>query len=137
VFKETDKSFIHPNLTQNFDITMINAEKGSATNNPILSTHFKSEFALANGNIFLSGSGELISIIDNDFSNANDFKNWLSSTDVIVYYAYVTPTNTLIEDTTLLEQLEESKLSYISQTNISQVNNDLPFNLDVKALRGE
>lgn len=119
------------------DTTMINAKKGSTTNNPILSTHFKSEFALANGNIFLSGAGDLISITDNDFSNANDFKNWLSSTNVTAYYAFANPTVTEITDTTLLEQLEESKLSYISQTNISQENNDLPFNLDVKALRGE
>jgi len=65
------------------------------------------------------------------------FKTWLSTHNTIVYYPLATPINTLIENTTLIEQLEESKLSYISQTNISQINNDLPFNLDVKALRGE
>ena len=70
-------------------------------------------------------------------STVADYKTWLSNNNVEVYFPLATPTNTEITDTTLLEQLEESKLSYISQTNISQENNDLPFILDVKALRGE
>lgn len=73
----------------------------------------------------------------NDFANVGAFKTWLSTHNTIVYYVLTTPTNTEITDTTLINQLEESKLSYISQTNISQENNDAPFILDVKALRGE
>ena len=84
-----------------------------------------------------NGNSHNINIKNNDISTINDFKTWLSTHNTIVYYILATPTNTEITDTTLLEQLEESKLSYISQTNISQENNDLPFNLDVKALRGE
>ena len=153
-YKDSDKWYLHKEIgkavfngseswtyalqsnVSRFDTTITNAMSGSATNNPILSTHFKSEYALTNGSIFLSGSGNTITIMDNDFSNTNDFKNWLSSTDVIVYYAYVTPTNTLIEDTTLIDQLEAIKnaISRNGQTNISQTNNDMPFVLDLSAL---
>ena len=118
-----------------FDVVKTNAMKGSATSNPILSTHFKSEFALTNGSIFLSSSSNLISIMDNDFSSANDFKVWLSSNNVIVYYAFTTPTYTEITDSTLLSQLEAIKLSYNEQTNISQTNTGKPFILDVTALK--
>ena len=120
-----------------FDTTITNAVKGSATNNPILSTHFKTEFALTNRRVFLSGSGNLISIIDNDFSNTNDFKNWLSSNNVTCYYGYTTPTYTEITDSTLLSQLEAlyNAKSKNSQTNITQENNDLPFILDTTALK--
>ena len=57
------------------------------------------------------------------------FKAWLSTHNTIVYYPLATPTYTLLNDT-LQEQLENIYnwvLSYKDQTNISQVNNDLPF----------
>lgn len=86
-----------------------------------------------------NGNSHNINIKNNDTSTLDDFKTWLSTHNTIVYYVLATPTNIPIEDTTLIEQLEELKLatSYESQTNISQDNNDLPFILDVKALRGE
>ena len=76
-----------------------------------------------------------IRINKNVVSDASALETWLSTHNTEVYYVLATPTNTPITDTTLINQLEESKLSYISQTNISQVNNDLPFNLVVKALK--
>ena len=44
--------------------------------------------------------------IKDDTYTLETFKTWLSSNNLIVYYVLATPTNTLIEDTTLLEQLE-------------------------------
>lgn len=120
-----------------FDTTIINAMSGSATNSPILSTHFKSEFALVNKRIFLSGYGNTIAIMDNDFSNTNDFKNWLSNNNVTCLYAYTTPTTTEITYQPLIDQLNllEKAMSKDGQTNISQVNNDLPFIISASALK--
>ena len=67
-------------------------------------------------------------------NNLTDFKTWLSTHNTTVYYVLATPTTTEITDTTLISQLEAIKKSYNTQTSISQVNNDLPFELDVVAL---
>jgi hypothetical protein len=53
---------------------------------------------------------------------------------VEIYIALATPTYTKITDELLTYQLEQIKYSYSSQTNITQTNADLPFNLDVVAL---
>lgn len=66
------------------------------------------------------------------------FKTWLSTNNTKVIYPLATPTYTKITDTNLINQLEAvyRANSYKDQTNISQTNNDLPFNLDVTALEG-
>ena len=70
-------------------------------------------------------------------TSLTDFKTWLSTHNTIVNYPLATPKNTEITDTTLITQLNnlEKALSYQGQTNISQTNNDLPFNLDTTAIR--
>ena len=67
----------------------------------------------------------------------NDFKNWLSTHNTIVYYVLATPVNELFNDT-IQDQLEDiynNMLSYEGQTNVSQVNEDLPFNINSTALK--
>ena len=53
-----------------------------------------------------------------------------------LYYALSTPTDTEIIDTTLINQLNalKSVISYDTQTNISQTNDDLPFIISASAL---
>lgn len=63
------------------------------------------------------------------------FKTWLSTHNTTVYYVLATPTYTKITDNTLLGQLEAIKKSYNEQTNVSQTSNDLPFILDITALK--
>jgi hypothetical protein len=65
------------------------------------------------------------------------FKTWLSTHNLSVYYPLATPTSTEIIDTTLINQLEELYIakSKENQTNISQVNNDLPFIISASALK--
>ena len=60
---------------------------------------------------------------------------WLSNNKPIIYYQLATPTYTKIEGT-LASQLEDvwRANTYDNQTNVSQVNNDLPFELYFKAL---
>jgi len=76
--------------------------------------------------------------IDNTTVNSlNDFKNWLSSHNTNLYYVLETPTNTEITYQPLIEQLNnlEKAMSCNGQTNISQVNNDLPFIISTSALK--
>ena len=82
-----------------------------------------------------SGITHRFVIKNTDYTQTNDFKNWLSTHNTIVYYVLVTPTYTEITDSTLLSQLNALAKSYTSQTNISQENNDLPFIINATALK--
>lgn len=78
-----------------------------------------------------------IYISNNSITSASDFKTWLSTHNTVVYYVLANPTYTEITDSTLISQLNAlaSARSYDTQTNINQENNDLPFILDVTALK--
>lgn len=85
----------------------------------------------------LSGNSRLI-LKDTDFADTTALTTWLSTHNTIVYYVLATPTYTQITGT-LAEQLEnvyKKLLSYDNQTNISQINNDLSFVLNVQAIEG-
>ena len=89
---------------------------------------------LSNGQytIQLNIAVSVIYIKNTNYTTTNDFKNWLSTHNTIVYYPIETPTYETITDTTLLSQLEALKpYSYNPTTNITQINNDAPFELDV------
>lgn len=63
--------------------------------------------------------------------------NWLASNNPIIYGVLATPTNEKFNDT-IQEQLEDiynNMLSYEGQTNVSQINNDLPFNINSTAIK--
>lgn len=85
-----------------------------------------------------------VSGIESDYGQTLDvnnyvsaYTNYLAHIDTYFYYILATPTYTKIEGT-LAEQLEDvwRANSYKGQTNISQVNNDLPFNIDVSVKTG-
>lgn len=75
-----------------------------------------------------------ITIRNDNYSTVSDFTTELNNNPLTFYIPLKTPTYTEITDTTLINQLEALKKSYESQTNISQTNNDLPFELSVTAL---
>ena len=66
-----------------------------------------------------------------------DFKNWVSSNNIVFYYILLNSTCTKITYEPLLEQLEAfyNAKSKNSQTNITQENNDLPFIIDSTMLK--
>lgn len=66
-----------------------------------------------------------------------NFKTYLSTHNTEVYYQLVSPTYTKIEGT-LKDELDAvwRAYSYKGQTNISQINNDLPFELNVSVKVG-
>ena len=69
---------------------------------------------------------------DYNISTKSAMVSWLETNQPIVYFILKTPTYTQITDTTLISQLEAVYKSYKDQTNINQVNDDLPFELKVK-----
>ena len=69
-------------------------------------------------------------------TTTDEFKTYLISNNITLYYVLATPIEEEIIDTTLITQLDEisQALSKKGTTIISQSNDDLPFNLDVIAL---
>ena len=70
-------------------------------------------------------------------STVEQFKSWLSTHNTEVYYVLATPQYILLSDT-LQHQLDDIYNwveSYPGQTNISQINNDLPFIISARAMK--
>ena len=69
-------------------------------------------------------------------STVEQWYQWLSSHNLEMYYVLANPTYTQITGTleTQLENVYQLLKSYKGVTNISQVNNDLAFELDVEAV---
>ena len=79
-------------------------------------------------------AGNLGFHVSNTITTTSGLITWFSTNISTFYYVLSTPTYTKITDSTLLGQLEAIKRSYEEQTNISQTNDDLPFELSVSAL---
>jgi hypothetical protein len=113
-------------------------------NTPYMSDNFKySSNTLIEqnviGNTTASNTNRLWITIDTTLTGGTattDFKTWLSTHNTIVYYVLATPTYEIITNETLISQLEELKKakSVDDKTFISQINEQLPFVLDVSAL---
>ena len=99
--------------------------------------NYLSVLSLADGTGIFSGGSINFCFASSDFDTLEKLKTWLSTHNLIVYYQYATPYLSLIEDTTLIEQLDkiEEAMSKQGQTNISQENNDLPFKITASALK--
>lgn len=89
--------------------------------------------------LYLQGSpsGINIYIQIQSTSTLSAFLEWLTSHNIDVYYQLQTPEEIQIIDGELIAQLEEiqNATSYENTTNITQTNNDLPFILDVAAIK--
>ena len=100
------------------------------TSTTCMSDHFKSIAYSASENYgcFIGASGK-IALFYNEITSVADFQTWLSTHNTIVYYKLSTPTYTKITGTleTQLNNIYNNMLSYKGTTNVSQVNNDLPF----------
>lgn len=73
--------------------------------------------------IYLAISNEIV-------SNLTEFKSWLSNHNTELVYLSATPSFTKIPSLTLIDELENIKnnaKSYKDVTNISQINDELPF----------
>lgn len=94
-----------------------------------------------NGNIgvsYFSQANKMQFVFDETKSlSINDLKTWLDNNYFEVYYILAVPTSKLITYQPLIDQLNELEKaqSKENQTNISQVNNDLPFIISASALK--
>ena len=71
-----------------------------------------------------------------DINSQAEFNNWLKDNSFKVIYKLKEPINTEIIDTTLISQLEAIyNAPLYKQTNITQINNDLPIILDITACK--
>lgn len=122
---------------------LLNDFDAKPINNIDVQMAYNNHFFWGNGqsNVFVYGSfwytlaGTGLRFEKDATPNLTDFKNWLSSNNVTVYYVLATSTNTEITDQTLTAQLDdfEKAISYNNQTNISQENNDKPFIISASA----
>ena len=125
-------------------LTNFNA-KPYSTFSPTTPYAYANYFKWGNGSSgsFIEGSfwytldGSKLRVQKENPLDLNTFKTWLSTHNTIVYYALATPTDTQINDTTLITQLNNIKkaYSYDTQTNISQTNTDKPFIIYAEAIR--
>ena len=104
----------------------------------IASTHYLYAF-ISNSNteqgILVLADGNIRIRYGTENTVAN-FKTWLATNNVSVYYPLATATDTEIIDTTLISQLEAIyNAPLYEQTNITQTNNDLPIVLDITACK--
>ena len=90
----------------------------------------------AGDNVIYSANGNFVIIRNTTLTSLAEVRS--ATNGSYIFYALATPTYTKITDNTLIEQLNAvyRANSYKGQTNISQVNNDLPFELDATALEG-
>jgi hypothetical protein len=117
-----------------------NARKDFILSDYFVQNSYSYATTITNGELVYSyqvgGGPARLVLKDTDYTTVADFKTWLSTHNVTLYYVLSTPTNTEITDTTLINQLEEfyRAQSKNNQTNISQINNDLPFIINATAL---
>jgi hypothetical protein len=129
----TNENFINISTKNNARLSFSNYYIFNPVINNVTSTIANGEYALQHG---VTATGRIF-LKNTNISSVASFKTWLSTHNVSVYYIEATPTNTEITDTTLINQLEEfyQAQSKNNQTNISQINNDLPFIVSASALK--
>lgn len=113
-----------------------------------ISADVLSDYFTRNDNLYLEDVEGMRGVENNDrmwfrisnttASDSTAFKTWLSTHNTSVYYVLETPTYTKITYQPLIDQLNAvwRANSYKGQTNISQINNDLPFELNVSVKVG-
>lgn len=78
-----------------------------------------------NYQFYLQSGNNFVDFIDNRFTDVDNFKNWLTTHNVKIYYVLATPTAVQITNQTIIDQLNaiEKAKSYKTQTNISSMYN--------------
>lgn len=105
----------------------INSGATWGSDNPV----YRGKYTIKNGNSQIK-----LMLIDETITEVENFKVWLSTHNTIVYYVLATPEYILLNDT-LQKQLTNiaKALSYDEETNISQENEELPFQITASTLR--
>lgn len=117
IFTDTNKYLSHtPYISDNFSYNGTNSEVEQNVITNTVGSNLNRLFITIDTTL-MSGT------------SAGNFKDWLSTHNTIVYYVLATPTYILLNDI-LQQQLDdiyETLKAYNDQTNITQINHDLPF----------
>lgn len=147
VFDGTEATWVENSTTRGlFQVTLtnvlnnlntINAKanwlRGDTGTNITSQTYYES----INNTIATFTGNRLFFRIDQYKNDLAGLKTFLASNNLTAYYVYASPVNELFNDT-IQDQLEDiynNMLSYEGQTNVSQVNDDLSFNINSTALK--
>ena len=113
-----------------------NSETGKILSNLLIATSANSNYSRNNGIAINTNGAFYIYYADISNYTVDQFKTWLASNNVTLYYLLATVTNTKITDTILISQLEAIyNAPLYEETNITQTNNDLPMVLDITACK--
>ena len=110
----------------------------------MLSTHFKFGGALESSSLveinkfYMWKTLPYRLILGIDYTQVSQLTNWLNSNNVSIYYQKVTPTQTEITDTTLVNQVKALYNAHSNNgTTIITSNGNLPMIIKVRGLKGE
>lgn len=119
-----------------FSTVISNAITLSGRNEVFSNNFYFSSDANNTGVTFLT-SGSVYLYYGVDETSISDFTTWLSTHNTTVYYILETPVSIEITDLDLIEQLNQlyNAYSYHKQTNIYQNSSELPFYLNIKAIK--
>ena len=128
------------NTTYNYYTLIVsNADAGGGARvfTPTISSHFANSGTNTPRIVGSNGYNLWLWDTNNYFENAEAIKQFMINNNVVTNYALATPTYTPLNDTlqSQLDTIESMLLSYKGQTNISQINNDLPFIMTSTALK--
>ena len=103
-----------------------------------LCTHFFSKLEAKNNYCWI-GNGSFFVVCKTDVSDVSEFRNLMREITPTLYYILATPTDTLITNTELINQLDNlaSAMSYDDTTNISSSSENLPMIISASALKNE
>jgi len=115
---------------------------GITSANALVCNYFKfyeNFTSLVNTTIGIGLSNNLTNFLirNTALASESDYKTWLGNNNTIVYYVLATPTEEQITDEALITQLEllQNAMSYLDQTNVTQTYDNMPFILDLKAIK--
>ena len=126
------------NSTYNYyALSVSNAGGNAKTYTPTISSHFANSGTNTPRIVGSNGYALWLWDTDNYFENAEAIKQFMINNNVVTDYVLATPQYTPLNDTlqNQLNTIESMLLSYKGQTNISQINNDLPFIITSTALK--
>ena len=120
-----------------FDFRIADAVLGSITNNPVQSNRFRTNFAVEDNSIFLSGVEPMISIICDEFRTLDGFKTMLAekyANGNPVYADYLRKTPLDLPCTEEQIQQIENKPSTYKDFTIIQSQDETPAYLEVSGI---
>lgn len=135
-FKSTNATNGFRTTISNILVATSTSEDGNLMSNYFISTTQNTAYNNSGRICRRANNSEIIINFDENIANTSDLSTWLGTHNTEVYYPLSTPTYTPITGTlsNQLDNIKSKLLSQKGQTNISQVNNDLPFEISVSAL---